>query len=652
MRNLLLFFSFLLLLTSCKKFTATPEKKCFIPYVDFVAQHVNPSTLEVTFSAVTSYNGTISSYKWDFGDGTSFNGQDPPPHKYPAPSSPNGSSHYKVKLTVANDCGEAFWTQDVTISGCLPDTKFSYRYVNDSTVEFTNQTKTSSTTSYSWNFGDGTTGTNAETTFTHAYKDDKPFVVSLKATNSCGENNFTETISVCRKPEAVQTVSVNNCGVVTINASASKNAIKYQWDFGNGTILPATPSTSSTITYSYPNSGNYTIKLKVFNGAGCDSATTSNNVSIAAAALSTNSNWSYTSDDLDFNFTREAITNAASYKWDFGDGATSTLQNPSHSFANPGAYTIKLSAASNCGSTYEFSVQINAPYYKILNNIPSTGFQQVLVFSPSLIYYLGTNEKLYKTDTSGNWTTINLPGNLAFNNETRLYKDLNNDLWIYGKKELAKLNGNGTWATYSSSIDLPKNATVNSMAVDKNNVLWTIADGVLRKGNRIISSNISFSSLAYSESAGRIWVTSLNSNALYYVSENSSSLNSVSTSGIVNGSDEIKINNSGEIYFTTGTGIIRTNSSGNTINNYNSGTTGGLISGRPSTFDFDGQGDLWVLLSGQLYKLPIANSGNTKKYSFNSDLSNLSWISVLNLSQTDSDILLAKNSGNGAIKIR
>jgi PKD repeat protein len=629
----------------------SPEKKCFIPYVDFIA-HVNPSTLEVDLSVLTTSNGTITSYKWDFGDGTSFTGQNPPLHKYPAPSTPNGSSRYKVKLTVLNDCGEAFWTQEVVISGCLPDPKFSYKYVNDSTVEFTNQTKSPSVSNYVWNFGDGTSGTNSENTFTHVYKEDKPFSVSLKAKNSCGENNYTETISVCRKPEAVQTVSVNNCGVVTINAAASKNATKYQWDFGNGTVLPAAPSTSSTITYSYPNGGNYTIKLKVFNGAGCDSATTSNNVSIPAAALASNSNWSYTSDDLDFDFTREAVTNAVSYKWDFGDGITSTLQNPSHSFVNPGAYTIKLSATSNCGSTHEFSVPINAPYYKTLNNLPSTGFQQVVVFSSSLIYFLGTNGKLYKTDTAGNWSAINLPSRLAFDKETRLYKDQSNNLWIYGKKEVARLNDNGAWISYFSTTDFGNNVTINSMAIDNNNVLWTIGDGDLKKGNKTISSAIDFTSLAFASGTNRVWITATNSTGLYYVNTNSTQLNPVANTAITGGGNEIKIASNGEIYLTTSAGIVRTNSSGAPINNYVATTTNGLISGRPTTFDFDGQNNLWVLLSGQLYKLPLGNSNSTKKYSFNSDLSGISWISVLNLSSSDSDILLAKTSGNAAIKIR
>jgi PKD repeat protein len=651
MRNLLLIFLFLLLLTGCKKFTEAPEKKCFIPYVDFVADHINPTTLEVSFSVTTS-NGNITSYKWDFGDGTTFNGQNPPPHKYPAPASPNGTSHYKVKLTVANDCGEAYWTQDVTISGCLPDTKFSYKYLNDSTVEFTNQTKTSSTTSYLWNFGDGTTGTNSQVTFTHVYKDDKPFIVSLKATNSCGENNYTETVAVCRKPEASQTISTSDCGAVNINAGASRNAIKYQWDFGNGTVLPATPSTSSTISYTYPNSGTYTIKLKVFNAAGCDSASTSNNVTVTSSSLGSNSTWSYTSDDLDFNFTRAAIPNAVSYKWNFGDGSTSTLQNPTHSYANPGDYTITLSASNKCGATYEFSVPISAPYYNTLNNTPATGFQQVIAFSQSLIYFLGTNGKLYKTDTSGNWSTINLPTGLAFSSAAKLFKDQNNNLWIYGKKEVAKLNSNGSWSSYFSTTGLGNNVTIEGMAIDNNNVLWTLADGVLRKGNTKINSSVIFSSVAYAPGTNRIWLTSPNSAGLYYINTNSTQLNPVANAAITGGGDELKIASNGDMYMTTAAGIVKTNSLVSTVSSYTSSNTNGLISGRPSSFDFDAEGNLWVLLSGQLYKVPMSNSTNTKKYSFNADLSNLASLSVLDFSGTDSDILLSKTSGNAAIKIK
>jgi hypothetical protein len=225
-------------------------------------------------------------------------------------------------------------------------------------------------------------------------------------------------------------------------------------------------------------------------------------------------------------------------------------------------------------------------------------------------------------------------------------------LWIYGKKEVARLNDNGTWISYFSTTDFGNNVTINSMAIDNNNVLWTIGDGDLKKGNKTISSAIDFTSLAFASGTNRVWITATNSTGLYYVNTNSTQLNPVANTAITGGGNEIKIASNGEIYLTTSAGIVRTNSSGAPINNYVATTTNGLISGRPTTFDFDGQNNLWVLLSGQLYKLPLGNSNSTKRYSFNSDLSGISWISVLNLSSSDSDILLAKTSGNAAIKIR
>src|SRR4051812_8513502 len=128
--RVLIFLLYSTLFFGCKKFVETPKETCFIPYVDFVAYHVDPNSLEVTFNAVTSYNGTITSHKWDFGDGTGFNGETPAAHKYPPSSA--GSKTYRIKYTVGNGCGEAFWSKDITISACLPDAKFSYTFLNDS----------------------------------------------------------------------------------------------------------------------------------------------------------------------------------------------------------------------------------------------------------------------------------------------------------------------------------------------------------------------------------------------------------------------------------------------------------------------------------------------------------------------------------------
>ena len=47
-----------------------------------------------------------------------------------------------------------------------------------------------------------------------------------------------------------------------------------------------------------------------------------------------------------------------SYEWDFGDGNTSTLQNPSHTFISEGTYNVILVVTDNDGLTGSFFIQI------------------------------------------------------------------------------------------------------------------------------------------------------------------------------------------------------------------------------------------------------------------------------------------------------
>src|SRR6476660_4632537 len=184
--------------------------------------------------------------------------------------------------------------------------------------------------------------------------------------------------------------------------------------------------------------------VTVVNKNGCDTVRLSTQVKINAVGVVPNNEWSYTSDDLEFDFKREPVINATSYSWDFGDGTTSDQQNPGKKiYTNPGVYTLTLSAKNSCGD-YSFSTALNVPSYKEINNAPNTSFADVEVFSAQEIYFLGTNGKLYKTDTAGHWSNaINLPGSLAFNNETSLFTVVNNDLWVYGRQEIAKWIGSG-----------------------------------------------------------------------------------------------------------------------------------------------------------------------------------------------------------------
>lgn len=653
-RGLIFIFS-AMMLHGCKKITEEPDA-CFIPYVDFVAYNVNPNTLEVSFTSITSYNGNITSHRWDFGDGTSFNGAVPPPHKYPPQSATTTANTYRVKYTVANECGEAYWTKDVKISRCLADVRFTYTFLNDSTVQFTNQTSSLTSVAYVWDFGDGTSSTSSTSTITKSYTIDGQYRVMLKATNDCGENFFLANVKVCKKPAPSQAITQTGCGTVNINASATRNGAKYQWNFGNGVVLPQTPSASPTINYTYSNPGTYNITLSVINASNCDTATVTNAVTITSSNVVPNNNWSFTSDDLDFNFSRETVINATSYNWVFGDGTTSSLQNPGKTYANPGVYSLTLTASNNC-SNHTFSTSITVPFYKQINKGPNTGFQDVVVLSPTQIYYLGTNGKLYKTDTSGNWSSaINLPTRLSFGSDSRLFKDINNELWIHGRNDVAKFNtATSTWNSYYTSTGIDNNRTITSIAVDNAGNLWTISDRVVRRNNTVISTsgtNINFSSVAFAPSTNRVWATATNRSNLYYINSGSTQLNTVTLTGVVTEADELRVHPNGELFFTVSTGLIRASATGALLTHYNAANTSIILSSQPERYDFDNEGNIWAVVAGRIIKIPIANPGGTKNYSINSDLSNISTVAVLNVAGTNNDLIIAKTATNGAMQIK
>jgi|GEM_PF-2047296 len=652
--RLLIFILYALLFAGCKKLTEEPDA-CFIPYVDFVAYNVNPNTLEVSFTSVISFNGNITSHRWDFGDGTTFNGANPPPHRYPPQTSATTANTYRVKYTVANECGEAFWTRDVKISRCLADVKFAYTLLNDSTVQFTNQTSSATAVNYVWDFGDGTSSTSAANSFTKTYNLDGQYRVTLKATNECGDNFFIATVKVCRKPVPSQTVTVTGCGTVAINAAATRNGARYQWNFGNGVVLPQTPSTSPVITYTYPSPGTYNITLSVINASNCDTATTTNSVVVTAVNVVPNSNWSFTSDDLEFVFAREPVTNANSYLWNFGDSSTSTLQNPgTKAYAQPGIYTLTLTAANQC-SNHTFTTTITAPYYKRLNNVPNTGFQDVIALSATQIYYLGTNGRLYKTDTAGNWSNaISLPGRLTFNNETKLFLDINGNIWIYGRNEVARFNtATSGWTSYYNTTGLDNGRTITSIAVDNAGNLWTISDRVLRRNSTVATSATSnnYTSVAYAPATNRIWATASNRNSLYYTAPNSTQLTALPVVAITDGADDLRVHPNGDLYFTTTTGMVRTSSTGAVLNTYTAISTVGVLTGKPSAFDFDNEGNLWVLQSGKLIRIRVATPADAKNYSINADLSTIAALAVLNVANTNNDLFLAKTVNHGAIQV-
>ena len=126
------------------------------------------------------------------------------------------------------------------------------------------------------------------------------------------------------------------------NTSIASGIPTFYWDFGDGTT-----STEIDPSHTYTEPGIYTISLSATNRAGTD--TTSSTVSIDYGANFNTSSPDYLGETTLFS-NATVTSGSTTYSWDFGDGTTSTENNPSHTYTTPGAYTVKLSAANSDGS--------------------------------------------------------------------------------------------------------------------------------------------------------------------------------------------------------------------------------------------------------------------------------------------------------------
>lgn len=133
----------------------------------------------------------------------------------------------------------------------------------------------------------------------------------------------------------------------------STNALSYSWDFGNG---QTSTLTNPTITYSA--AGTYPVHLTAFRGEKKDTYKQSVFVSYKQPTAS----FTYTTAHPLKVVLNNTSSNATSYVWDFGDGYTSTEQNPTHKYDGIGVYKVQLTAKNGSKSAiYQSNVTIEAP---------------------------------------------------------------------------------------------------------------------------------------------------------------------------------------------------------------------------------------------------------------------------------------------------
>ena len=291
------------------------------------------ATLQVNMVNESSSNAVT--YQWSFPGGAPAASNQPEPTVYYSVP-----GIYSITLIAYNSSGSSTFTRTnyITVS-TVPAPGFNFNS-NGLTVSFNNTSVNG--TSYLWEFGDGTTSTLQNPT--HTYANGGTYTVKLTTTNACGSTTITKTVSLIPAPTASFTTTGSpGCAPQTVSfTNTSTDATTYSWSFPGGTP-PASSDTNPVVVYDLP--GTYTATLVAINGSGTDTATAVVTIGTVPGAGFNSS----TSGTL-ATFTN-TTTNGTSYSWDFGDGATSTETDPSHTYTADGVYTVVLTATNACGSS-------------------------------------------------------------------------------------------------------------------------------------------------------------------------------------------------------------------------------------------------------------------------------------------------------------
>lgn len=297
---------------------------------------------------------TIDSWYWEFGDGSTSTLQNPQ-HQYAT------YGYYDVSLTITSDSCEStamfgIWLDSTIAFECMAGFFYDYNPNNYNEIYFFDYSiAIDSITGWLWNFGDGNTSTLQNPV--HEYLTNGMYAVTLTITTDSCENSYTDYVVIGNTPpgdcmaDFSYWVSIGNY-VEFFDYSWSMAPISsWMWDFGDGST-----STLSYPTHTYASAGVYLVSLTI--QADSCSHTAYYPVYVDSLVLpdcAADFNWSQMGLEVSFYDYSMAIAPITSWLWNFGDGQTSTQQNPVHTYASAGFYEVMLTISTDsCSSSMAY----------------------------------------------------------------------------------------------------------------------------------------------------------------------------------------------------------------------------------------------------------------------------------------------------------
>lgn len=326
--------------------------------------------VNATFVNLTQGSG--NTYLWNFGDATTST-QTSPVHSYTV------QGNFLTSLTVTSPNGCSITANSAAvISVNFPNSSFTPSTTSGCpplAVNF-NSLNTLPGYSYSWNFGDGFSSTQADPSHTYSTSGSYNVILTVTDANGCtsSETYFTPIDVNSTVANFVPPAPVTACAPFTVNFSDNSfGANSWNWDFDDGTS-----SALQNPTHTFLSPGVYQVSLSTQNnGSGC------------SQYIPVYSTFNIIGGDVQFSYITErcppytayftdSSVSAVSWLWDFGDGATSTQQHPTHIYSSPGSYTVSLTITTSDGCTYtsthnyavNFEPLVAAPIAQTTDSIP------------------------------------------------------------------------------------------------------------------------------------------------------------------------------------------------------------------------------------------------------------------------------------------
>jgi gliding motility-associated-like protein len=290
-------------------------------------------------------------YSWDFGDGTTDNTANPT-HTFPREGT------YTVVLTVSNGTCSSTYSSTVRVLNDKPVIAVDQNVICLGTrVNFsTPSIVAGSTSSYRWTYGDGRFNTSSPRP-AYIYSTPGLYKVALATVDIYGCRHVSDTLFIeVNGAIARFTASARQCKDSTITFTdqstvrAGNTITSWTYDFGDGTPAQVFNTQPVGITHSYSVINDYPVTLTVTDNTGC-SDTAIQIVSIANIVANFNAPTNIACMNIPFQFNNQSVTAPLTYAWTFGDGGTSTLENPTHTYTAPGTYTVTLDVTGATGCT-------------------------------------------------------------------------------------------------------------------------------------------------------------------------------------------------------------------------------------------------------------------------------------------------------------